>query len=287
LELPPYYDSGGRLGSATILVWGTEEQKRSLLPPIYTGQVRTWQLLSEPHAGSDLASVRTCAVRDGDDYILNGQKVYVGSDHGTDWLWVIAMTGRPQDRHRNLAWFMVDAGTSGIEIQLQHLLAVHGEGEGDVGHKNTVYFSDVRVPASRLVGGENNGWTVAATHLELEHGAMATVGRDRFLDRLLGLYLDRGTAAFVAGEDDVLDVLADMYMTSELNRVLALRNFWMRAAKQEISYEGPQAMYLKKVSGLWLTRAVAEILGPRWSSSSLAAARFRSCRWPARPPLAS
>src|SRR5918999_924283 len=67
LSLPPYYDSGGRLGSASVLVWGTEEQKRRFLPPIYTGEVRTWQLLSEPGAGSDLAGVQTTALRDGDD----------------------------------------------------------------------------------------------------------------------------------------------------------------------------------------------------------------------------
>ena len=263
LTLPPYYDSGGKYGSATILVWGTEEQKARLLPPIYTGQVRTWQLLSEPQAGSDLANVRTTAVRDHDDYVLNGQKVYVGSDHGADRLWVIAMTGRAEDRHRNLAWFMIDADIPGIEIRPQHLMSTVGEGEGDLGHKNTVYFSDVRVPADRLVGGENNGWTVASTHLELEHGAMATVGGDRFLDRLVGYFLDDEPGDFAVDEDDALDTLAEIYLASELNRVLALRNFWMRATRQKTSYEGSQAMYLKKVSGLWLTKAVVEILGPR------------------------
>jgi 3-oxocholest-4-en-26-oyl-CoA dehydrogenase alpha subunit len=262
LSLPPYYDSGGKFGSGTILVWGTEGQKAELLPPIYSGHVRTWQLLSEPQAGSDLANVRMSAVRDGNRYVLNGQKVYVGSDHGADRLWVIAMTGRSEDRHHNLAWFMVDADTSGIEIQPQHLLSTVGEGEGDLGHKNTVYFTDVPVPADRLVGGENNGWKVASTHLEMEHGAMATIGRDRFLARLLDRFLDGGSAAFAADQDVVLDVLADVYMTSELNRILALRNFWLRASGQKLSYEGSQAMYLKKVSGLWLTRAVVEILGP-------------------------
>src|SRR5262245_48078840 len=77
LSLPPYYDSGGRLGSASILVWGTEEQRQAFLPPIYRGEVRTWQLLTEPGAGSDLAGVRmTTAVRDGDDYIIKGQKIF-------------------------------------------------------------------------------------------------------------------------------------------------------------------------------------------------------------------
>ena len=92
LSLPPYYDSGGRLGAASILVWGTEEQKRAFLPPIYTGEVRTWQLLTEPGAGSDLAGVSMTALRDGDEYVLNGQKIFVGSDNGADRIWMIACT---------------------------------------------------------------------------------------------------------------------------------------------------------------------------------------------------
>ena len=93
LSLPPYYDRGGRLGSASILVWGTEEQRQAFLPPIYRGEVRTWQLLTEPGAGSDLAGVRmTTAVRDGDEYVIKGQKIFVGSDNGTDRIWLIACT---------------------------------------------------------------------------------------------------------------------------------------------------------------------------------------------------
>ena len=82
LNLPPYYDSGGVLGGMAILVWGTEEQKRKYLPPICKGEVRTWQLLTEPSAGSDLAGVSTTAVRDGDEWVINGQKIYIGSDNG-------------------------------------------------------------------------------------------------------------------------------------------------------------------------------------------------------------
>ena len=84
MSLPPYYDSGGRLGGNSILVWGNEEQKKEFLPKIFKGEIRTWQLLSEPEAGSDLANVKTTAVRDGDDYILNGQKVWVGSAFGAE-----------------------------------------------------------------------------------------------------------------------------------------------------------------------------------------------------------
>ena len=87
LHLPPYYDSGGRLGGASIFVWGTEEQKQHFLPPIFRGEWRTWQLLSEPNAGSDLAGVQTRAVRDGDSYVINGQKIYIGSLYGCEMMW--------------------------------------------------------------------------------------------------------------------------------------------------------------------------------------------------------
>lgn len=262
LGLPPYYDSGGWLGGATIQVWGSDEQKAELLPPIYRGEVRTWQLLSEPDAGSDLANVRMSAVRDGDDYLLTGQKVYIGSGNGADRHWVLAMTARREDRHHNLSWFMVDADSEGIEVQPQFLMSNHGEGEGDLGHKNTIYYANVRVPASRLIGGENNGWKVAGTHLDLEHGAMASAHEDRFLGRLLDLYLEMGEQGFVADGASVLDILADLHVDSELNRLLGLRNFWMAGSGQKIGYEAPQAMYLKKTSGLWRTRAVADLLGP-------------------------
>ena len=84
LALPPYYDAGGRMGAPTILVWGTEEHKKRFLPPICRGEVRTWQLLTEPGAGSDLAGIKSTAIRDGDHYVVNGQKMYVGSSHGAD-----------------------------------------------------------------------------------------------------------------------------------------------------------------------------------------------------------
>jgi hypothetical protein len=101
LSLPPYYDSGGWLGSATILAWGTEVQKQRMLPPIFTGEVRTWQLLTEPEAGSDLASVRLAAHRKEDCYVLSGQKIFVGSAHGADRFWMIACTDSSGRRHEN------------------------------------------------------------------------------------------------------------------------------------------------------------------------------------------
>jgi alkylation response protein AidB-like acyl-CoA dehydrogenase len=263
IGLPPYYDSGGRLGSASIHVWGTEEQRQAFLPPIYRGEVRTWQLLTEPSAGSDLAGVRSTAIRDGDSYVLNGQKIFVGSNHGADRLWVIAVTNPQGERHENLSWFMIDANLPGITIQPQYLLSGSGEGALDTGHKNTVYFENVRIPAFSRIGGENNGWRVASTHLELEHGSSGSIRQNEIWPRLLE-YCRETTrdGRRLIDDPSVTARLARIYSQLEMTRLLAVRNFWMSYAGVKKSYEGPQSSYLRKTTGLWLTKEILDIIGP-------------------------
>ncbi len=263
LTLPPYYDSGGRLGGNSILVWGSEEQKRAFLPPIFTGQVRTWQLLSEPEAGSDLANVKTTAIRYGDEYVLNGQKIFVGSDHGCDYMWTITVTDPEAKRHENLGWFMVPSHLPGITIQPMDLLISGGESGAGSGVKQTVYFDNVRLPAFNLVGGENQGWKVATTHLELEHGTGGRIGRNWLVDRLFEHCRNtsrRGRP--MTSDPDVRDRLIDVYVEAEIVRLLNLRNYWMRHSGANITYEGPQASYMRKTSGLRMAQAILDILGP-------------------------
>lgn len=263
LSLPPFYNTGGTLGAPSILVWGTDEQRRTFLPPIYRGEVRTWQLLTEPGAGSDLAGVKMRAVRDGDEYVLNGQKIFVGSDHGADRVWTLACTDAGAPRHENLSWFMIDASLPGISIQPMELLGSGGEGGADSGHKNTVFFDDVRVPAFCLVGGENNGWKVASTHLELEHGGGGRIGRNRLWDRLLAYCRETWCDGRPLTEhQDVRDLLAEIYIKTEVSRLFGLRNFWLTYANQAKSYEGPQLSLYRKLAGLWMTGAILEAVGP-------------------------
>jgi alkylation response protein AidB-like acyl-CoA dehydrogenase len=263
LSLPPYYDSGGKLGGATIQVWGTEEQKQAMLPLIYKGEVRTWQLLTEPGAGSDLAGVQMTALRDGDAYVLNGQKIFVGSDHGADRIWLIAVTNPGGKRHENLSWFMIDAGLPGITVQPMELLGTGGEGGTDPVQKNTVFFDNVRVPAFTLVGGENNGWKAASTHLELEHGAGGRIGRHRVWDRLLAYCQQtKRDGVPLTQHPDTRDLLADIYIKTEVQRLFGLRNFWLTYAKKPRSYEGPQLSLYRKTTGLWMTGAILEAVGP-------------------------
>ena len=263
LTLPPYYDSGGRLGGNSILVWGSEAQKHSFLPPIFTGKVRTWQLLSEPEAGSDLANVKTQAIRDGDEYVLNGQKIFVGSDHGCDYMWTITVTDPEAKRHENLGWFMVPSHLPGITIQPMDLLISGGESGAGSGVKQTVYFDNVRVPAFNLIGEENEGWKVATTHLELEHGTGGRIGRNWLVDRLFDhCRTTERRGEPMTNDPDVRDRLIDVYIEAEIVRLLNLRNYWMRHSGANITYEGPQASYVRKTSGLRMAQAMLDILGP-------------------------
>ena len=263
LTLPPYYDSGGRLGGATILVWGTEEQKKHFLPPIFKGLVRTWQLLSEPEAGSDFANVKTTAIRDGEDYVINGQKIFVGSSHGADQSWMIAVTDTAAPRHENVSWFMVPMDVPGITVQPMELLISGGEGGTGSGIKQTVYFDNVRVPSFNLIGGENEGWNVARTHLELEHGTGGAVARNWLVERLFKYCKNtRRNGHPLSNDPDVRDLLVDIYIDAQVGRLFGLRNYAMRYSGTPLSYEGPQLPLHRKYSGLRMGKAILELLGP-------------------------
>ncbi|MCI0810939.1 MAG: acyl-CoA dehydrogenase family protein, partial [Chloroflexi bacterium] len=229
LTIPPYYDSGGRLGGASIVVWGTDEQKKFFLPPIFTGEVRTWQLLSEPEAGSDLANVKSTAVKDGDDYIINGQKVFVGSSLGCDYMWTLTVTDTEAKRHENLGWFMIPSDLPGITVQPMDLLISGGESGAGSGVKNTVFFDNVRVPAFNLIGGHNEGWKVATTHLELEHGTGGRITRNVVVDRLFDYCrTNNHRGEPITKDPDAREKLIDVYIEQEIVRLLQLRNYWMR-----------------------------------------------------------
>jgi alkylation response protein AidB-like acyl-CoA dehydrogenase len=262
LSTPPYYDSGAGMGAPTILVWGTEEQKRFFLPRMCRGEVRTWQLLSEPEAGSDLAGVKMLAVRDGDDWVLNGQKTFIGSNHGADEMWTIAVTDPNGKRHENLGWFMVPGDTPGITVVPMDLLAASGPGGSGDHSKNSIYFEDVRVPAFRLVGGANNGWKVATTHLEVEHGGTGRPTPNKFLQR----FFEYCRTAELDGvpltrHPDTRDRLVEAHALAETSRLLGLRNFWLAHARRPRTYEGPQYSYVNRLNQLQIAKLIHEVLG--------------------------
>ncbi len=143
----------------TLILYGTEEQKQAHLRPILKGEAYWCQGFSEPGAGSDLASIQTRAVRDGDDYIVNGQKIWTSGAHGAHWMILLARTDPEAPKHKGISYFLLDMKSPGITVRpLLNMVGSHDF--------NEVFFDNVRVPAENLVGEENRGWYVGTTTLD-------------------------------------------------------------------------------------------------------------------------
>jgi alkylation response protein AidB-like acyl-CoA dehydrogenase len=163
----------------TLIIHGSEEQKREHLPRITSGEVVWCQGYSEPGSGSDLASLQTRAVRDGDDYVINGQKIWTSGGHRANWMFLLARTDPDAPKHRGISMFLLDMkNTPGVEVRpLINMANRH--------HFNEVFFQDVRVPRRNLVGEENRGWYVGMTLLDFERsGIGTTAAQRRTLERL-------------------------------------------------------------------------------------------------------
>lgn len=151
---------GVSMAGPTILLFGSEEQKKTFLPKIARGEVEFALGYSEPEHGSDLAALEMRAVKDGDDYVINGQKVFNTACHYADYHWLGARTDPDAPKHRGISLFIVDMNSPGITIR--PLIGMSGM------RTNEVFYDDVRVPRSRLVGEENRGWYYIATALDFE-----------------------------------------------------------------------------------------------------------------------
>jgi alkylation response protein AidB-like acyl-CoA dehydrogenase len=161
---------GQTLGAPTVLAHGTDEQKAALVPPLVRG-VEAWcQLFSEPGAGSDLASLRTSAVRDGDEWVITGQKVWNSSAHLSDRGLLLARTDRSVPKHEGISFFVIDMDQPGIEAR--PLRQMNGESEFC-----EVFISEARVPQERMIGGLGQGWTVAQTTLAFERAGVSSGGQ--------------------------------------------------------------------------------------------------------------
>ena len=148
----------------TLIVHGTDEQKKQHLSSILSGETFFCQGFSEPEAGSDLAALRTRAVRDGDDFVVNGQKIWTSSAHHANWIFLLARTDPNVPKHKGISYFLLEMNTPGIDVRELPDIT------GDVLF-NEVFFDNVRVPARNLVGEENRGWYIAATTLDFERAS--------------------------------------------------------------------------------------------------------------------
>jgi alkylation response protein AidB-like acyl-CoA dehydrogenase len=157
---------GVKMLANTLLRWGTDEQKAHFLPRILSGEDTWCQGYSEPDAGSDLASLRTRAVRDGAEWVIDGQKVWTSGAHHCDWIFVLARTNPDASKHRGISFLLVPLDQPGVEVRPFRMMS------GQL-HFNEVFFNGARTRADLVVGGVDNGWTVAQSLLGVERGEEA------------------------------------------------------------------------------------------------------------------
>ncbi len=152
----------------TIMDFGTQEQKDFFLPKILAGDIHFCIGYTEPESGTDLASLQTRAVRDGDEYIINGQKIYTSLAGDADYIWLATRTDPEVAKHKGISMFIVPMDTPGIKVVPMHLLGDH--------NINYTFYEDVRVPAANLVGGENQGWSLITNQLNHERVTLCSSG---------------------------------------------------------------------------------------------------------------
>ncbi len=212
----------GMLGP-TLLAVGNDEQSREHLPPMARAE-RFWcQAWSEPNSGSDLASLTTRAVRDGDDYIINGQKIWTSGAQHADWMFMIARTNPEEKRSRGLSFFLLDMKTPGITIR--PLYSMEGS------HLfNEVFFDDVRVPARNRVGEENQGWAVTRAMMNFERSNVGMMsGMRRSLEELVKFCKEtKWNGKTLAENPFVRHRLAQLAIEIDVGRALSYRIAWLQ-----------------------------------------------------------
>jgi alkylation response protein AidB-like acyl-CoA dehydrogenase len=241
-----------------IIQYGTDEQKRRTLPRMLRGDDIWCQGFSEPDAGSDLASLRTSAVRDGDDFVVNGQKVWNTIGNLANWCELLVRTDPAAPRHRGISCLLVDMTLPGVEVR--PLATITGEQEF-----NEIFFSDVRVPTSCLLGAENDGWRVAMTTLTHERGNVANLhlGLRKKIEHVLDLARSTTIDGRAASDDPVLrQRLAGVYLEGELLKLLSERALSATIHGREMGPESSVAKLTWSEAEQHLAEVAAEVLGP-------------------------
>jgi alkylation response protein AidB-like acyl-CoA dehydrogenase len=238
------------------MIYGSEEQKRTHLPPISRGEVQWCQGYSEPESGSDLASLSTRAVLDGDDYVINGSKIWTTMAHRADWIFMLARTDPDAPKHRGISFILVDMKSPGIQVRPIINMAD--------GHEfNQVIFDNVRVPRRNLVGEENRGWYVAVTLLDfersgIEYSAMAR----RLLDDVWGYASEvKHNGQPLAQVPWVRHLMADRYIECEVARLMAYNVAYMQGQGLVPNKEASMSKVFGSEALKRVTAASMEVLG--------------------------
>jgi alkylation response protein AidB-like acyl-CoA dehydrogenase len=240
-----------------IMLFGTEEQKKKYVTEVAKGELIFCLGYSEPNAGSDLASLQTRAVEDGDGYVINGQKSWCSYAHYANYCWLGARTDPDVPKHKGISMFIVDMKTPGITVRpLINILNRHSF--------NEVFFDDVRIPKESLVGEKNNGWYQLVMALDFERSLIGTAAvNQRLIEELVqhAKEADHGGAR-LADDPLIKDELAEIAVENEVLRMMCYRIAWMYSKNLHPSYES--SMSLLFCSGLLrrLANVGMRVLGP-------------------------
>ncbi len=249
-----------------IMRFGTEEQKAQHLPRISSGNVLWCQGFSEPEAGSDLAALRTLALRDGNEYVVNGTKIWTSYVENAEFIFLLVRTDAESTRHKGVSVLLVPVDTSGIEVR--EIPSVVG-----ARYFHEVFFSDVRVPTSALLGPEGEGWNVVNYALQYERVGAARYARAaRTLDHLAGIARERG----LLDDPIVLDRLAEARAVCEAARILTYKVIDIRAKGSPPTADTQLARVAGTAADIAVADLALEILGPEsLEYGSYADANFR------------
>ena len=203
----------------TLIVHGSKEQKQEHLSRILSGEVQWCQGFSEPESGSDLASLQTRAVRDGDDYVINGQKIWTSGAQYSHWMFLLVRTDTDAPKHKGISYFMLDMKSPGVTVRpLVNML-------GNTGF-NEVFFENVRVPAENLVGEENRGWYIGVTTLDFERSSIGSaVGLRLQVEGLIKFAKEhtKDRQSNLEGQPTLRYELADRLVEANVARLLSYR----------------------------------------------------------------
>jgi alkylation response protein AidB-like acyl-CoA dehydrogenase len=244
------------LAGPTIMAWGTQEQQERYLNPILTADEIWCQGFSEPDAGSDLAAVKTRAVRDGDDWVVTGQKVWTSAAQYAKWCMLVARTDPDAAKrpHHTLSYFLMDMDQDAVEVR--PLRQITGQSEF-----NELFIDGARIPHENLLGGEGNGWKVALTTLMNERAGLAfflQVQMRQLLDKLIAVAAKRG----LLDDPIVADRLGELHLKTEVLRLTAYRGLTAIEKYGQPGPEGSLTKWMWSQTNQELTQLAADLIGP-------------------------
>ena len=256
-RVPPIGGMGVSMVGPTIITHGNEEQKKEHLGRILSGEVQWCQGFSEPGSGSDLASLQTRAVKDGDDYIINGQKIWTSGAQYAHWMFMMARTDPEAPKHKGISYFLVDMKSPGVEVRPLTNLA-------NQNMFNEVFFQDVRVPAKNIVGELNRGWYVGTTTLDFERSSIGSaVGVKLQLDGLTKYAREHANdgSSRVGQMQSLKSELADRYVEAQVSRLMSYRVVTMQAKGMIPNHEASMTKLFASELGQRIARTGMKVLG--------------------------